>query len=171
MPNNEITTGRKTIGNYVIEYQRNGYGGCIPVIDGQPQPSLMFGYVSESDRAASMKLIEDALHSTRNNIPAIQQYIMAAVRTAANDIHPDEVVEIDGKEILISYTGKNAYLNGVEIANLADLDCDLPVEAIKALLVARATTALSQRNEITATYDDNDYDAWEDEYYDEDYDD
>ena len=157
MPNatNEITTGKKTIGNFTVEYQKNGYGGCIPVIDGQPQPSLMFGYATESDRAACMKLIEDALRATGNNIPAIQHYIMTAVRTAANNVHPDEAVEVNGQEILISYTDKIAYLDTCEIANLADLTCELPPEAIKALLVARAETAL---NEIAMEEDDYDGD-------------
>lgn len=54
MPDNNIITGRKSIGNFTIEYQKNGYGAIIPVIDGTPQPSLMFGYVSETDLAAGM---------------------------------------------------------------------------------------------------------------------
>lgn len=163
---NEISTGRKTIGNYVIEYQRSGYGGCIPVIDGQPQPSLMFGYASESDRAACMKLIEDALRATGNDIAAIQHYIMTAVRTAANDIHPDEAVDVNGHEILISYAAKTAYLGTQEIANLADMTCELPAEAVKALLVSRAETALAAR----ATRYETDDDEWEDDFDEEEFD-
>ena len=164
--NNIIITGRKSIGNFTIEYQQSGCGAVIPVIDGTPQPNLMFGYVSETDLAAGMRLIENALRATGNNVGDVQRYIMQAMQVAAHDIHPDETVDVNGNEILISYTGKNAYLNGEEIANLADITCELPNEAIKALLVSRAEVAITQRNQIK-----NDYDEWEDDDYDEDFDD
>ena len=163
MPDNIIITGRKSIGNFTIEYQRSGYGGVIPIIDGQPQPSLMFGYVSESDLAAGMALIENALRATGNNVYDVQRYIMTAMTTAAHDIHPDECVDVNGNEILISYANKKAYLGVDEIANLDDLACTLPDEAIKALLVSRVETELATRNE---TY----YGDWEDDEYDEDFD-
>lgn len=138
-----INTGKKTVGDFTVEYQRNGYGGVIPVIDGVPQPSLMFGYASESDRNACMRLLEDAIRASGGSIPAIQQYIMTAVTTAANEIHPDEAVEIDDVEILLSYRDRKAYLGTAEIANLSDIPCELPYEAIKAMLTDRARIALS----------------------------
>lgn len=166
MPNNEIITGRKSIGNFTIEYQRNGCGAIIPVIDGTPQPNLMFGYVSETDLAAGMRLIENALRATGNNIHDVQRYIMQAMQTAAHDIHPDECVDVNGNEILISYAEKTAHLGTEEIANLADMTCELPNEAIKALLVSRTETALAER----AARHEIDYDEWEDYDDDEEFD-
>lgn len=166
MPNNEIITGRKSIGNFTIEYQRNGCGAIIPVIDGTPQPNLMFGYVSETDLAAGMRLIENALRATGNNVYDVQRYIMQAMRTTAHDIHPDEAIDVNGNEILISYAAKTAHLGTEEIANLADMTCELPNEAIKALLVSRTETALAERSARHET----DYDEWEEYDDDEEFD-
>lgn len=143
--NNEINTGAKSNANFTIEYQRNGYGGCIPVIDGKSEPSLMFGYASETDKRACMKLIEDAIRATKGDIRAAQVYIMNAVSVAANEITPDEAVEVEGIEFLISYKDKKAYEGTMEIANLDDLACELPDEAIKALLVTRIQLELENR--------------------------
>lgn len=157
---NTITTGRKTIGEFTIEYQRSGYGGCIPVIDGTPQPALTFGYATESDRAACMKLIEDALRASGNDISAIQRYIMTAVNTAAHNIHPDEAVRISGTEVLLSYTDRKAYCDGTEIASLDDLTCDLPDEAIKALLISRV------QRYIDLLMQDDEWDDYDEEEFD-----
>lgn len=155
MPDNNIITGRKSIGNFTIEYQKNGYGAIIPLIDGTPQPSLMFGYVSEADLAAGMRLIENALRAAGNNIYDVQRYIMQAMQTAAHDIHPDECVDINGVEIIISYAVKTAYLGTNEIANLSDMTCELPDEAVKALLVSRAEAAMIQSHD--QYLEENDY--------------
>lgn len=158
---NTINTGKKSNGNFTIEYQQNGYGGCIPVIDGNPEPSLMFGYASETDKQACMKLIEKAIKATQGDIRAAQVYIMNAVTVAANEITPDEAVEVEGIEFLISYKDKKAYEGTTEIANLDDLNCELPDEAIKALLITRIQLELENRK----AEEYNDYDD-----YDEDYD-
>ena len=144
MPN-EINTGKKTNGQFVIDYQRNGYGGCTPIIDGKAEPSLMFGYVSENDKNACMKLLEDGLKATGGDIYATRQYIMNAVKVSANEIKPDEVVEVNGTEILISYATKKAYINADEVANINDIECELPDEAAKALLISRVETELERR--------------------------
>ena len=157
MPNNTINTGVATNGEFTVSYQRNGYGGVIPVINGTPEPRLMFGYASESDRIACMKLIEDAVRATGGDIMAAQYYIMNAVEVAANEITPDEAVDVDGTEILISYADKAAYLGTEKIADLDDLDCELPNEAVKALLKDRAKLSLSERNAY--------YDEVDDEFY------
>lgn len=152
---NEINTGKKTVGEFTIAYQRNGMGGCTPVIDGKPVPSLTFGYVTESDKNAAMRLIEEALKATNGDIWEAQRYMMNAVATAAAEIKPDEAVEVEGNEILISYAAKKAYIGTEVIAELEDMDeVDLPNEAIKAMLIDR--TRLSLEREMT--YDDDDYD-------------
>jgi len=121
MPNNEIRTGKKTNGEFTVTYQQNGYGGCIPVIDGNPEPSLMFGYVSDSDKEACMRLLEEAIRATGGNLWEVRTYIANAVRTSANDIKADEAVMVQDREFLISYTEKKAYLGTEEVANLDDI--------------------------------------------------
>ena len=153
---NEINTGAMSNSNFTIEYQRNGYGGCIPVIDGKPEPALMFGYASETDKQACMNLIEKALRATKGNIRETMMYMMNAASVSANEITPDEVVEVEGEEFLISYKDKKAYEGITEIANLDDLNCELPNEAVKALLINRIQLELENRRE---------------EYYEDDYDD
>lgn len=142
MSNNEIRTGRATKGEYVIQYQQNGNGGCIPVIDGKPEPSLMFGYTTEADKEACMKVIKDALIATGGDVTEAKYYIMNAVAVSANEITPNDVVEIEGNEYLIDYEKKKIYINEYEVDNLDDLTCELSKEAIKEILVSRVKRTL-----------------------------
>lgn len=168
MPNNEIRTGKQTNGEFTVTYQQNGYGGCIPVIDGNPEPSLMFGYVSESDKEACMRLLEEALRATGGNLWEVRTYIANAVRTSANDIKADEAIMVQDREFLISYTEKKAYLGTEEVANLDDITCDMPGEAVKALLVSRIETELARREEARVNlYIERNYDEEDDDYEDD----
>lgn len=161
--NNTINTGVMSNGNFTIQYQQNGNGGCIPVIDGKPEPSLMFGYATESDKQACIKLIEDALRATGNDIPKVRQYIMNAVKVSANEIKADEAIEVDGVEIIIDYTAKKAYKDAKEIANLNDMQCFLPNEVIKAMLINRVQLAFAERE--VEYYDEDEYDDYDDDDY------
>ena len=169
MPTNDafINTNEnlKTNGEFTIEFQNN-YGGMIPVINGEPAPNLMFGYVSESDKQACINLIRKAVVATNGDIYKAAEYIRNAVTVAANDIKPDEVVDLRGNEALISYSEKKIYFGTAEIANLDDMG-DMPMEneVIKQLLIAKATIELQNRD-IEAL----EYDPYADEYY-EDYED
>ena len=158
--NNEISTGKKTNGEFTISYQKLGYGGAIPVIDGKPEPRLMFGYVSESDFVSCMDLIETALVATNGDVGMAQVYMMNAIQVAANKIHPDEAVEINGVELLIDYGAKKIYYGSAEIANLDDISCVLPDEAIKAMLIDRARLSM----EVDEEDDGYDEDIEEDDY-------
>ena len=141
--NNEIRTGKATSGEFTVSYQENGYGAVIPVIDGTPHPELMMGFVSESDRLAGLDLIAGALKATGGKIPEAMRYMYQAAQVAANDIKAEEAVEVDGNELIISYTDRKAYLNTEEIASLQDMTCELPREAVKAILVERAKNAIA----------------------------
>lgn len=176
MPNNEIKTGKKTNGQFTVAYQQNGYGGCTPVIDGKPEPSLTFGYVSESDKEACMKLLEKAIQATGGDIWETQRYIMNAVKVSAAEIKADEAIEVNGTEILISYENHKAYLGTEEIANLEDINCALPPEATKALLTDRARIALEERERqqrenalvIAEFYPCEDEDEDEEDFFEDD---
>ena len=53
------------------------------------------------------------------------------------EIEPDEVVNVHGIEIILSYSKAKAYtMDGNEVANCDDLP-SMPTEAIKAVLMAR----------------------------------
>ena len=59
------------------------------------------------------------------------------------EIAPDEIVEVCGEEIILSYSNAKAYtLDGDEIANCDDLP-KMPNEALKALLMAKAEIAMN----------------------------
>jgi len=160
MPTNDaiINTNQnlKTNGEFAIEFQQNN-GGMIPVINGEPAPILMFGYVSESDKNACIRLIREAVVATNGDVYKAANYIRNAVAIAANDIKPDEAVEVLGNEMLISYTGKRIYLGTTEIANLDDMgDTPMNNEVIKQLLIAKATIEL-QNWELELDDDDEEY--------------
>lgn len=161
MASNEITTGKQTNGQFTITYQQNGYGGCIPVIDGKPEQSLMFGYVTESDKRACMRLIEEAIVATGGDVWKAKTYIMNAVTMAANEVTPSETIDVDGTEIIIDYEKRKAYETTTEIANLDDIQCELPEEAIKALLVERVRNTIRERREAVAYPWDDEEDDYE----------
>lgn len=156
---NEINTGKRTIGEFAIDYMTNGYGGCTPIIDGEPVPMLTFGYVSESDKKKCMELIEEALKAT-GDVMMVPSYVRNAMMVAAAEIRPEKTMTVDGVEYLISYEDRKAYDGATEVANLDDLNCELPNEAIEALLESRIRLARETENEDT-------YDDYEDE--DDDY--
>lgn len=135
--NREITTNKRTESQFAVSYQRNGYGACIPTIDGVEHPELMFGYTSEADAQAALNLISEAITATNGDVYKAMQYMYAAARTSALEVKADEAVDIDGVDIVIDYTARKAYKNGEEVANLDAITCPLPNEAIKQLLVEK----------------------------------
>lgn len=167
---NEIQTGVTTRGNFTIQYQQNGNGGVIPIIDGTPHPELLMGYASEADKQAGLELLAEALEATNGNIIAAMNYMYSAVRTAAEGIVPQKAVNVDGTEILINFEEAKAY-EGIEvIANLDDMSLEnLSNDAIEALLVERTRAVLTERErereELLLLIDTED----EDDYFGEDW--
>ena len=143
--NANISTGAQTAGQFTIDYQRNGYGAIIPIIDGVEHPELMMGYVSDTDAKAGLKLLEEALKATNGNIPQAMLYMYQAASVAAADIKPTETVMIEEYECLINYDKKAIYLGNELIADLEDMDTTAwPDEAIKAVLVTKAKAAYDE---------------------------
>lgn len=147
--NREISTGAKTEGQFTIDYQRNGYGAIIPIIDGVEHPELMMGYVSDADAQAGLKLLEEALKATNGNIPQAMRYMYTAAQVAANDIHPTEVLDVDGYEFTIDYEKRAAYLGAEEITNLDDLPnaVNYPREVVKDLLLTKVRAKIEEYQE------------------------
>ena len=147
--NANVTTGKVTEGEFAISYQRDGYGAIIPIIDGVEHPELMMGYVSDADAQAGLKLLEEALKATNGNIPQAMRYMYTAAQVAANDIHPTEVLDVDGYEFTIDYEKRAAYLGAEEITNLDDLPnaVNYPREVVKDLLLTKVRARIEEYQE------------------------
>lgn len=149
----------KTEGQFAIDFQQNGYGGLIPIINNKPEPILMFGYISESDKQEGIKLIREAVLATNGDVYKAAGYIRNAITIAANEIKPSEVVDVLGNEMLISYGTKRIYLDTTEIANLDDMEgTPMADDVVKQLLVARATIELQNLETELDDFDDDEDD-------------
>ena len=129
-------------------------------------PMLGFFYTSESDYESGAKFVKEAVLATNWNISKIMNYIITAKNVLEADVNPDEEIEIKGYKLMLSYEDKKIYdceLN--VIAECSDLN-NLPNEAIKAVLIARAELNLTVE-ETKEDYDDyDDYDD-DEEYYED----
>lgn len=96
------------------------------------------GYVSEKDKQACLKAIQTAIDSSKNMYEAMCK-LMVNANLTDNNVEPDEQIDVDGETVLISYVNKAMYdIYGEEIVNCSDLQCELPREACKEILIGRA---------------------------------
>ena len=123
------------------ELKENGTKVEYIVIDGQ-KIGIM-GSVSEADRAAALKALQAAYVASNGDIMEMMQKLSSIATIEEKAIEPDEVVEVNGVEVMLSYTNRKTYtMDGEELANCDDL-LDMPKEATKAVLIARTETALN----------------------------
>lgn len=123
------------------ELKTNGTTIEYIVIDGQKCGIL--GSVNEADRAAAIKALNAAYVASNGDIYEMMEKLETIATIEENGIEPDEVVEIGGEEIIISYANAKAYtIDGNEIANCNDLPT-LPKEAVKALLIERVKNEMN----------------------------
>lgn len=140
------------------------------------------GYTSQKDKEAAIKFVQRIVDNSQNTGYALYNEIMQTCMTGAAmteesiEAKDSEETEIDGVPIIINYEAQKAYI-GIDksleaIADLEDLDCDLPAEAVKALLVERSKTAIAEmkkaQEEEYGPYYDEEYEDDYDDYYDED---
>lgn len=122
------------------ELKANGTTIEYIVVNGQRLGIL--GAANEKDRQNAMKAIQTALDASDGDIYAMMAKLSTIATIEEKEIKPDEMIEVCGEDIIISYEAKAAYtIDGEEIVNCADLP-DMPNEAIKAVLVARAESTL-----------------------------
>ena len=122
------------------ELKANGTKIEYIVIDGHRCGIL--GSTSEADRTAALKALQDAYVASNGNIMAMMENLSTIATMEENGIEPDEVVEVCGVDIILSYSKAKAYtMDGAEIANCDGLP-KMPKEAVKEVLVARATVAM-----------------------------
>lgn len=123
------------------ELKENGTKIEYIIIDGVKCGIL--GSVSEADKAAALKALNAAYVASNGNIYEMMQKLDTIATMEEKEIEPDEVVEVCGEDIILSYANAKAYtMAGDEIANCDDLP-KLSNEAVKAVLMARAETALN----------------------------
>ena len=136
MTNITTTNTAKNAVEIRAELQKNGTKIEYIVVNGQKLGIL--GSVSEKDRENAIKAIQKALDSSDGNIYEMMAKLQTIATIEEHEIEPDEMIEINGKNVIISYASKAVYdMNGEEIVNCRDLS-DMPNEAIKAVLEARA---------------------------------
>ena len=111
------------------------------------------GYVSEKDKAACLKAIQTAIDTSENEYEAMRK-LMTIANFGDKEISPDKEMEVCGVKVFISYKDKTAYdTEGYEIADCKELECELPDEAVEAILLPRIEKALET--------EDDDYEEWE----------
>lgn len=100
------------------------------------------GYMSEKDKQACLKAIQTAIDGSENEYEAMMKLITIA-NLNDKEVTPDKEITINNTKVLISYEARAAYdCDGNEIANCRELTCELPCEAIDAILVPRIKDAL-----------------------------
>ena len=123
------------------ELSKNGTTIEYIVVNGQKLGIL--GTTGTKDRENAIKAIQAALDASNGDIFEMMAKLSTIATREEKEIQPDEMVEVCGEQIILSYTSKTAYtIDGEELVNCTDLP-DMPNEAIKAVLVARAETALN----------------------------
>lgn len=140
------------------------------------------GYTSQKDKEAAIKFVQRIVDNSQNTGYALYNEIMQTCMTGAAmteegiEAKDSEEIEIDDVPVIINYEAQKAYIginNSLEaIADLEDLDCDLPAEAVKALLIERSKTAIAEMKKAQekeyGPYYDEEYEDDYDDYYDED---
>ena len=137
MTNITTTNTAKNAVEIRAELAKNGTTIEYIVINDQKVGIL--GSVSEKDKQNAIKAIQTALNASNGNIYEMMTKLSTIATIEEKEIISDEMIEVDGEDVIISYASKAAYdLNGNEIVDCRDLP-DIPNEAIKAVLEARVT--------------------------------
>lgn len=132
-----ITTTKVAKNAVEIRSELGANGTKIEYIVVNGQKLGILGTTSEKDKQNAIKAIQTALDASNGNVYEMMQKLSTIATIEEKEIEPDEMVEVDGVDIIISYAAKAAYtIDGEEVANCTDLP-NMPNEAIKAVLIAR----------------------------------
>ena len=126
--NKSVVELRKELGS-------NGVAIENVYVDGQKFCCL--GYTSPKDKEAALKAIQVAVDGSESLSEAMSK-LMTNANLTDKDIEPDEEIKIDGMTMFISYAKKAIYdIGGEELVNCRELECELPPEACKTILLQR----------------------------------
>ena len=135
------TNNNKNAVEIRAELQKNGT--AIEYIIINDQKVGIIGTTSEKDKQNAIKAIQTALDASDGNIYEMMSKLSTIATIEENEIQPDDMVDVCGVDVIISYAAKTAYtIDGEEIVNCTDLS-DMPNEAIKEVLIARVEAALA----------------------------
>lgn len=125
-----------------IHTEMKSNGTKIEYITINDQRIGILGSVNKNDREKALKVLNETYIASNGNIYEMMEKLMTLATIDEKEIEPDEMVEICGNNIMLSYSSGKAYtMCGEEIANCADLP-NLPTEATKAILIARVEAIL-----------------------------
>ena len=133
---------KKTMIELHDEISKDGVKLTYVTYDGQKIGIL--GYLNEADKKAA----ETALQKVANSVSSPWELIAKLSELTAIDdsgIAPDEEIDVKGNRCYIDYGARALYLATTceKAVDLSDLACDLPKEAVKALLLERAKNVLA----------------------------
>lgn len=147
-------------------------------MNGSPMGIAMSG---DGPREAGIRFMQAVANNATDPRKAISDFqnvllLGAAMKEEGITAAESEEDEVEGIPVVINYPSQRIFM-GVDrslvlLADLEDLDCDLPAEAVKALLVERSKTAIAEmkkaQEEEYGPYYDEEYEDDYDDYYDED---
>ena len=137
-----ITTTNTSKNAVEIKAELNKNGTTIEYIVVNGQKLGILGNTGEKDKQNAIKTIQTALDASNGDIYEMMSKLSTIATIEEKEIEPDEMIDIHGESIIISYASKTAYsIDGEEIANCRDLP-DMPNEAIKAVLEAKVQVIL-----------------------------
>jgi hypothetical protein len=120
-----------------IRSELNAQGVKIEYIVINGQKVGILGSVNDRDREAALKTLNDAYIASGGDLMAMAANLNTIAAITENNITPDEMIEINGVNVIISYEAATAYtLDGEEIVDCKDIP-NMPREGIKALLISR----------------------------------
>ena len=103
----------------------------------------ILGSTSEKDRQSAIKTIQAALDASNGDIYEMMEKLSTIATIEEKEIESDEMIDVCGEQIIISYERKTAYtIDGEELVNCTDLP-DMPNEAIREVLKARVQIILN----------------------------
>lgn len=141
MTNITATNTAKNAVEIRAELAKNGTVIEYIVVDGHKIGIL--GSTGDKDKQNAIRAIQTALDASDGDIYAAMAKLSTIATIEEHEIEPDEMIDINGYDVIISYASKTAYtIDGDIIADCTDLP-DMPNEAIKAVLIARAENILA----------------------------
>jgi len=124
-------------------------------VNGTRQP-MPICYNGEADLKQFTNVIKKAVDNEYDYLDVI----LSSCRYKENDINADEVCDILGVAVLLDYTKKEAWTEdgGIKVADISDIETELPKEAVKVMLIERAKTRIEEAaNERNDDYDEDCY--------------
>ena len=147
-------------------------------MNGSPMGIAMSGDGPREAGIRFMQAVANNVTDPRKAVTDFQNVLLlgAAMKEEGITAAESEEDEVEGVPVVINYPSQKIFMGVnrslVLLADLEDLDCDLPAEAVKALLVERSKTAIAEMKKAQegeyGPYYDEEYEDDYDDYYDED---